>query len=167
MCREASIFYFNAPSFWCSLFFKNTSTPRLEPTNLSWRISLRDTSFHISLISLAFYLSLECLFNFLWFVYSTMCGKIFSINGVHIHRKFIESMHFYSCPSPPLKTPGRIFWKSVSLKTKWVEETMIFFIKIQSENMKMTWNISLFIFCMICNFSKCDGFTVLWIISIK
>ena len=44
---------------------------------------------------------------------------------------------------------------------------MIFFIKIQSENMKMTWNISLFIFCMICNFSECDGFTVLWIISIK
>ena len=43
---------------------------------------------------------------------------------------------------------------------------MIRFIKIQSENMKMTWNISLFIFCMIYSFSKCDGFTiVLWIIS--
>ena len=26
---------------------------------------------------------------------------------------------------------------------------------------------SLFIFCMICNISKCDGFTVLWITSIK
>ena len=38
---------------------------------------------------------------------------------------------------------------------------MIFFIKVQSENMKMTWNISLFIFCMICNFSKSDGFSVL------
>ena len=126
----------------------------------------RDTSFHISLNSLGFYLS-ECLLNFLWLVYSTMCGKKFSIYGVHIPRKCIESMHFYSCPSPPLKTPGRIFWKSVSPKTKGVEETMICFIKIQSENMKMTWNISLFIFCMICNFSKCDGFTILWIISIK
>ena len=49
---------------------------------------------------------------------------------------------------------------------KSVEETMICFIKIQAENMKMTWNISLYISCMICNFSKCDGFTVLWI-SIK
>ena len=28
-------------------------------------------------------------------------------------------------------------------------------------------NTSLFIFCMICNFSKCDCFTVLWIKSIK
>ena len=37
-----------------------------------------------------------------------MCGKIFSIYGVHIPRKCIESMHFYLCLSPPLKTPGRI-----------------------------------------------------------
>ena len=33
--------------------------------------------------------------------------------------------------------------------------------KIQSENMKMTWNSSLFLCCTIYNFSKCDGFTVL------
>ena len=46
-------------------------------------------------------------------------------------------------------------------KNKEVEETMICFIKIQSENMKITCNISLSIFCMICNFPKCDGFTVL------
>ena len=46
-------------------------------------------------------------------------------------------------------------------KNKCVEKTMICFIKIPSENMKMTWNISLFICCMIYNFSKCDGFTVL------
>ena len=38
---------------------------------------------------------------------------------------------------------------------------MISSMKIQPENMKMTWNITLFAFCMICNFSKCDGFTVL------
>ena len=45
--------------------------------------------------------------------------------------------------------------------TKGVEETIICFIKIQSENMKITWNISLIIFCMIFNFSKRDGFTVM------
>ena len=39
--------------------------------------------------------------------------------------------------------------------------TMIYFIIIQSENMKITWNINLFIFCMICHVFKCDGFTVL------
>ena len=96
-----------------------------------------------------------------------MCGTIFSIHGVHIPSKCIESIYFYSCPSSPLKTPGRIFWKSVSPKTKWVEKTMICFIKIQPENIKMTWNIGLFIFCMIYNFSKCDSFTILWILLSK
>ena len=129
---------------------------------LSFKISLRDKSFHISLNCLGFYLFPQCLLNFLWLVYSTMCGKSYPIYGVHIPRKCIESMHFYSYPSPSLKTPGRIFWKSVSPKTKVVQETMICFIRIKSENMKMTWNVSLFIFCiMICNFSKCDGFTIL------
>ena len=56
-----------------------------------------------------------------------------SLNGVQIPGKYTESLHFYSWPSPPLKTPGRMFWKSVSLKTKGVEETLIHFIKIQSE----------------------------------
>ena len=44
---------------------------------------------------------------------------------------------------------------------------MICFIKIQSENIKMTWNINFFIFCMICHFFKCHGLTVLLLISIK
>ena len=61
-------------------------------------------------------------------------------------------MLFYSIPSPPLKTPVRIFWKSVSLKTEGVEEAMICSIKIPSENMNMTWNISLFPFGMVAIF---------------
>ena len=39
--------------------------------------------------------------------------------------------------------------------------------KVQSENVKMTSNIRLFIICVIYNFSKCGGFKVLQIISIK
>ena len=50
---------------------------------LSLKISVRGTSFHISLIFWGFYLSQECLLNCLWLVYSTMCGKIFSVYGVH------------------------------------------------------------------------------------
>ena len=122
---------------------------------------------HISLTFLGFYLFPECLLNFLWLVYSSRCGKVSSIYGVHVPRECIKSMYIYWCPSPPLKTPGRIFWKFIFPKTKGVEKIMICFIKIQSENLKMTWNISFFIFCMICKFSKCDGLTVLWIISIK
>ena len=40
---------------------------------------------------------------------------------------------------------------------------MIYLNKIQSENIKMIWNINLFKFSMICNIFKCDGFTVLLI----
>ena len=90
-----------------------------------------------------------------------MCGKNFSIYGVHIPRKCIESMHiFFSHASVPHSKLLLNFLENGSPKSKWVEETMICFIKIQSENL-MTWNISLFRFCMICNFSKCDGFTVM------
>ena len=90
-----------------------------------------------------------------------MCGKHFSIYGVHIPNKCIESMHYYSYSSPPLKTPCRMFLKFVSPNTESVEKAKICSIKIQSGNMKMNWSISLFTFCMVCNFSKCDGFTVL------
>ena len=112
-------------------------------------------------------------------LYSTLYVKNFEIYGVHIPRKCIDSRHFYSCPSP-LKTrpqvlvitlykqkeithsPGSILSKiCFHQQQNGVEETMICFIRIQSENMKTTWNIRFFIFCMICNFFKCDGFTVL------
>ena len=43
-----------------------------------------------------------------------MCGGIFSIYDTHTPRKCIESMHFYLCLSPPVKTPGKNFLKCVS-----------------------------------------------------
>ena len=46
-------------------------------------------------------------------------------------------------------------------KQKGVEKITICFTKIQSENIKMTSNIRFFIFCLICNVFKCDGYTVL------
>ena len=42
-----------------------------------------------------------------------------------------------------------------------VREKYDYLIKIQSEKMRMTSNIRLFIFCMIWNISKCGDFTVL------
>ena len=44
------------------------------------------------------------------------------------------------------------FFENVFPKTEGVEEAMICSVKIQSENMKMTWNISLFPFGMITSF---------------
>ena len=68
---------------------------------------------------------------------------------------------FTHAPIPHSKLQVECFRKSIFPKIKGVEETMICFIKIQSGNMKMTWNIRLFIICMICNFLECDSFTVL------
>ena len=53
--------------------------------------------------------------------------------------------------SPHSKYPVELF-ENVLLKTEGVEKAMICFVKIQSENMKMTWNISLFPFGMIAIF---------------
>ena len=111
-----------------------------------------DTSFHIALNSLGFYLSPECLLNFLWLIHFTKCGENFSVYGVENALKLCIFTHA-PIPQSKLVFPPR--WKG------WMDETIICFIKIQSEKIKMTWNISLHIFCMICNFSKCDGFTVL------
>ena len=118
-----------------------------------------------------------------------MCGKSFQIYGAHIPRKCIDSRHrgiftnapphSKSHPPPPpppglssclhalgrrklLIPPGSILSKiCFPQQQKGLEKTMICFIKIQSENMKMIWNIRVFIFFMIYIFFKCDGLTVL------
>ena len=169
--REVSVFYFNSP-FSDVPSFPKISQPSgynqqigkqfcLPP--LSFKINLRDTSFHISLNSFGFYLSPEYLLNFLWLVYSTMFGEKFSNYGDHLPRKCIESKVciFTHAPVPPVK---RNFWKYFSPRRKgWRKLWFALF----CWNMEMTCNICLLIFFMICNFSKCDSFTVLWIISIK
>ena len=111
-------------------------------------------------------------------LYSTMCGKIFQIYGVHISRKCIirgifthalshsilapSSCHHVLGKKKLLIPPGSILSKiCFPQQQKGVEQTMIWSIKNQSENIKMTCNIRFFTFCMICNFFKCDGLKVL------
>ena len=121
---------------------------------------------------------------FLKCLFSTMCAKNFQIYGGHIPEKCIDSRRFYSCPPHSKLSPkilsscpigrrklllpkGSVLSKiCFSHKQKRVEKISICFIKIPSENTKITRNIRFFIFCMICNFFKCDGFTVLQITSI-
>ena len=64
-------------------------------------------------------------------------------------------------PIPHSKLQAEYFENLFPSQQKRVDKIMICFIKIQSENMKMTWKIRLFIFGMVCNFSKCDGFIVM------
>ena len=112
-------------------------------------------------------------------------GKMY---GVHIPRKYIESWHFSSCHylgiflhattlSPNLNYPpssylhtlsrnklimplGSVFFKYFTQTHVEADETMVCFIRIKSENMKMTSNIRLFRFCMICSF-----FQIWWLYS--
>ena len=75
-----------------------------------------------------------------------MCGEHFSIYGVHIPRKSFNLCFFTHALVPYSKLLVEFFENLFPLKTEGVEEAMICSIKIQSENMKMTWNISLFPF---------------------
>ena len=128
-------------------------------------------SFYISVNYLWLYLSLSrIIVEFsLKLLYSTMYGKSIQIYGVHIPGKCIDSRHFYSClptqNSLPgscchplgrrtlLNLPGSILSRiCFPQQQKGVEETMICFIKIQSENMKITWHFRFLLSCMICSF---------------
>ena len=83
----------------------------------------------------------------------TFVGKIFQFMVSH-SQKITESMLFHSWPSP-LPPHSKLlveFFENVSPTTEGVEEAMICYVKIQSENMQMTWNISLFPFDMIAIF---------------
>ena len=107
--------------------------------------------------------SLTCIFHHVWkkdqFIVFTLENELNLCIFTHVplpHSKL--QVQFFENPFPP------------KAKNKGAEEAMICFIKIQSENMKMIWNFSLFIICMCCmiyNFCECDGFTVLWVISIE
>ena len=138
---------------------------------MSSDISLNDTSFDIYLNSLGFFLSWMLVEFSLTYMFHHVWEKFFNFMVFTFLENALNLWIFTHIPVPQSKlTPGRIFWKSVSPKTKRVEETMFCFIKTQSENIKMAWNIylfKLFYFCMICNFFKWDDFTVLRIISIK
>ena len=68
--------------------------------------------------------------------------------------------------------PWRHFFENLSLVNSkkwwrkletWVDDTLH---QNSVRKLKKTWNIRFFIFCMIYNFFKCDGFTILQIISI-
>ena len=81
-----------------------------------------------------------------------MCGKKFSIYGVHILRKSLNLCFFTHAPAPHSKLLVEFFENLFPQRQKGLEEAMICSVKIQSGNMKMTWNISLFPFGMIAIF---------------
>ena len=108
-----------------------------------------------------------------------MCGKNLRIYDVHIPRKCIKSRNFYSSASPLKTYPTSCCHHTIGRGKLLIPTGSIFFQKSVSptaetggakydllyqnsiKKMKMTCYIRLFIFCMICNFFKCHGLTVL------
>ena len=71
-------------------------------------------------------------------------------------------------PQSPHSKPLVEFFQNVSPKIEGVEEAMICSVKIKSENMKMTWNISLFpfdmnaIFLNVMALQFCKKYQIVW-----
>ena len=125
MCTEKRYFSISKHPFPDVPSFSKISKPTGKNQKIGKQCFLPPLSFklasgiHPFINSLGFYLSrmlvefsLICIFQHVW-------EKFFNLWCSHSW-KIIESMLFYSCPSPPLKTLGRIFWKSVSHKTEGV-----------------------------------------------
>ena len=81
-----------------------------------------------------------------------MCGKNLSIYGVHIPRKSLNLWFFTHAPVSHSKLLVTFFENLFPPRQKGWEEAMICSVKIQSENMEMTWNISSFPLGMIAIF---------------
>ena len=126
-----------------TLFLMFRLFPKYRLPHFPFMISLKDTSFH-TVLSLS-----RMLFEFSLTLYSTMYGKTFSIYGVHTSKNVWNTLLLMSLFST--QNSKQRFLKSVSIKTKGVEKTMICFFKIQSENMRKTWDVGLFIFSIIYN----------------
>ena len=123
--------------------------------------------FYISVNYLWLYLSLQnycwifsqtSLFHHVWEKYS----NLWSSHSWKMHRfeAFLPTQNSLpgSCCHPLgrrtlLNLPGSILSRiCFPQQQKGVEETMICFIKIQSENMKITWHFRFLLSCMICSF---------------
>ena len=134
-------------------------------------MSFKYTSFHVCINSIGLYLPLQ---NAYWILSQTF---IFH----HVWEKLLHSwisdsykMHWFEAflliPNSKLalkflsssprqqeitRYPSSILSRICFLhQQKGVEKTMICLIRISSENMKMTWNIIFFIYCMFCKFFK-------------
>ena len=88
--------------------------------------------------------SLTCIFQHVW-------EKFFNL-WCHIPRNSLNLCFFTHAPVPHSKLLVEFFENLFPPRQKGLEEAMICFVKIQSENMKMTSNITLFPFGMIAIF---------------
>ena len=127
-----------------------------SPTS-SFKFNLKDTSFHFISNSLGIYFLPEWLLNLLLYIPQYM-GNIFKFMVFTSQENIFNLGIFYSCPVPNSKLQAEFF---ENLFPQTVESS--------GENYDLLYPNSItkfeddleHIFCLICNVSKCDGFTVL------
>ena len=131
-CTEKSQFSISMhPSSDVPSFSEICQPPGLNQQNgeqcclpqLSFKVNLKDTSFHISWNSLGFDLSPKSLLNFLYLVYSTKFGKNFSICG--------GSPRVVKWSSPQFLPLGETL--------KRVVKTMTYFLKFNQKIWRSPW----------------------------
>ena len=151
--REVSIFYFSAPCF--RMFplaqkYLNSQVRTNKLTNCSlppWsKIRLNGTSFHVFLNSLGFYLSTDCLLNFLQLLYSTIWGKYFNLWCSHSQKMHWIYVFLLMSQFPTQNSRQNHLKICFPQEKRGGGNYVICFFKIQTENMKMTWNISFYLY---------------------
>ena len=144
----------------------------------SFKIRTNDIPFHISINCLGLYLSLQnaCwIFSRTFILHHPYVGKIVkfmeftSLENTLVWGNFTPLSKLtpkFLSSHPGLKKithcPWQHSFENLFLPTAERDRgNYDFLYKNSVTNMKMTWNIRFFIFCMTCNFFECDGFTVL------
>ena len=146
MYREASIFYLNAPVFWCSLVLQDQPQGYI----VSYFFKLVRV---LPLCKMLFEFSLFCIFHHVWERKIQFMVFKFLENALNL-------CIFIHAPVPHSKLQAEYFENLFPPRRKGWSKLWCALWKFKLKT-KMTWNISLFIFSMIYIFSKCDGFTVL------
>ena len=94
---------------------------------------------------------------------STCVGKMFQFMVFIFQENALNLCIFTNIPVPHSKLQVEFFENLFPQDETGGEQAMIWFALSNFNQKKWRWleTLSLFTFCMICNFSKCDGFTVL------
>ena len=130
-------------------------------------VNLRDRSFDISLNSLGFYLSPGCLLNFLWLNIPPCVREIFELMMFTFLENALNLCIFTHTPVPHSKLEVEFFENMFPPRRKEWGKIWLALSKFNHKIWRWLETLVYLYFFVICNFSKCDSFTVLWIIFIK
>ena len=161
---EVPQFSISTPSFSITSFFEDILTTssgsakwqiqcQLPP--LSFKISLKDASFHISINSLGLYLSPECFLNFLSNLYiPPWLEKNFKFMVFSFLENVLNLGIFNHALLSPVKTLPRILleiWKWLGTSGYLYLVCFVFFSNMMAYHMNLSYCMVLFLISLFCN----------------